>query len=325
MDSVIVDTAAPHVPVLRPMRAVLVAFGVLTFLAVAALLVRPETTDRFFAWTIRPPLTAAFLGAAYLAGCTLVVLSLRATAWVYARAAIVTFTVFTVLTLLATLVHLDVFHLDDDRTVARGAAWFWLAVYCVVPVVLLVLLVLQARTVGTHPARARPLPRLLAVALLAEGAVMLVVGVVLFVAPGALAGWPWALAPLSSRAVGAWLIAFGLAAALAVVEGDLTRLRAPAVAYLVFGVAELVVLMRFAGSLAWDDGATWAYLAFLVLVVATAAVGVRLSALPARPQLERPAGGGPGARRGGGRLATACDAFLRAGSAQGSFPEEVDP
>jgi hypothetical protein len=279
MDSVIVDAAAPYVPVLRPMRALLVVFGVLTLLAVAALFVRPETTDRFFAWTIQPPLTAAFLGAAYLAGCTLVVLSLRATAWVHARAAIVTILVFTVLTLLATLVHLDLFHLDDGQVVARGAAWFWLVVYCLVPVALLVLLVLQARTAGTDPARSRPLPRLLVVALLAEGGVMLVVGAVLFVAPGALAGWPWPLAPLSSRAVGAWLIAFGLAAALAVAEGDVARLRAPAAAYLVFGLAEIAVLARFAGDLTWD-AATWAYLAFLVLVVVTAAAGVRLGARP---------------------------------------------
>lgn len=279
MDSVIVESAAPHVPVLRPMRAVLAAFGVLTLLAVAALFVRPETTDRFFAWTIKPPLTAAFLGAAYLAGSTLVVLSLRAAAWVHARAAIVTILVFTLLTLLATLVHLDLFHLDDDHAVARGAAWFWLVVYCVVPAVLLVLLMLQARAPGSHPARARPLPRPLAAALLAEGAVMLVVGAVLFVSPGTLARWPWPLAPLSSRAVGAWLIAFGLAAVLAVAEGDLARLRAPAVAYLVFGLAEIAVLARFAGDLTWD-AAAWAYLAFLVLVVVTAAAGVRLGARP---------------------------------------------
>src|SRR5919199_1250755 len=116
----IVTTAAPHVPVLRPMRALLVVFGVLTLLAVAALFVRPETTDRYFAWTIKPPVTAAFLGAAYLAGCTLVVLSLRAVAWAHARAAVVTILVFTVLTLVATVVHLDRFHLQVDRPAARG-------------------------------------------------------------------------------------------------------------------------------------------------------------------------------------------------------------
>ncbi len=276
VDCWIVDTTAPHVPVLRPVRGLLVVFGVLTFLAVAALFVRPETTDRYFAWTIRPPLTAAFLGGAYLAGLTLVVLSLRASAWVHARAAIATILVFTVLTLIATLAHIDRFHLAAGGPAARAAAWFWLAVYVVVPVVMVVLLVLQYRAPGTHPARTRPLPRWLTVLLLAEGVTMFAVGTVLFVSPG-LIGWPWPLSALTSRAIGAWLVSFGLAAGLAVAERDLDRLRAPTIAYLVFGVAELAALARFADTLAWDDPAAWVYLGALVLVVLTGAAGVRLA------------------------------------------------
>ena len=269
--------AAPHVPVLRPMRVVLVVFGVLTLLAVAALFARPETTDRFFAWTINPPLTAAFYGAAYLAGFTLVVLSLRADAWVHARAAVVTIFIFTVLSLAATLAHNDRFHFGSSAPVARGAAWFWLGVYVVVPVVLVVLLVLQARTPGTHPERARRIPRLLAAALAVEGTVLLAVGVVLFARPGLLSAWPWPLTPLTSRVVGAWLVSFGIAAWLAVYEGDLVRLRAPAVAYLVFGLAEIAALLRYASTISWQKAASWVYLTFLVLVVLTAAAGVLLT------------------------------------------------
>jgi hypothetical protein len=273
----IVTTAAPHVPVLRPMRAVLVAFGVLTLLAVAALFVRPETTDRFFAWTVTPPLTAAFYGAAYLAGFTLVVLSLRADAWAHARAAVVTIFIFTVLSLVATLAHGDRFHFRSSAPMARGAAWFWLAVYVVVPVVLVVLLVLQARTPGTHPERAGRPPRLLAAVLAVEGTVLFAVGVVLFARPGLLAAWPWPLTPLTSRVVGAWLVSFGIAAWLAVYEGDLARLRAPAIAYLVFGLAEIVALLRYASTISWQKAGSWVYLAFLVLVVLTAAAGVLLT------------------------------------------------
>lgn len=269
-------TGTAHVPVLRPMRALLVVFGVLTFLAVAALFVRPDTTDRYFAWTIKPPLSAAFLGAAYLAGCVLVVLSLRAVEWAHARAGVLTILVFTVLTLVATLVHLDRFHLQEGGPAARAAAWFWLAVYVSVPVVMVVLLTLQQRAAGTDPGRAEPLPRWLAVALAAEGAVMFVVGAVLFVRPLTL-GWPWALSALTSRAIGAWLVSFGLAAGLAVAEADLPRLRAPALAYLVFGLAELAVVLRYAGSLAWGSAPVLAYVVVLVLVTATAAAGVRLT------------------------------------------------
>jgi hypothetical protein len=273
---VIVTTAVPHVPVLRPTRALLVVFGVLTFLAVAALFVRPDTTDRYFAWTIQPPLTAAFLGAAYLAGCTLVLLSLRAVAWAHARAAVVTILVFTVLTLVATLAHLDRFHLQAGGAPARAAAWFWLAVYVSLPVVIVVMLAVQQRIEGPHPQRARPMPRWLAVALAVEGGVMFGVGALLFVRPGTIA-WPWPLSPLTSRAIGAWLVAFGLAAGLAVAEADLPRLRAPAVAYIVLCLGEIVALLRFAGSLDWSSPAAWVYAAFLVLATATAAAGVRLT------------------------------------------------
>ena len=91
------------------------------------------------------------------------------------------------------------------------------------------------------------------------------VGVVLFVRPGALAAWPWALSALTSRAIGAWLISFGIAAGAALVEGDLGRLRAPAIAYLVFAVAELLAVLRYRSTLAWDTAPAWLYLAFLVL------------------------------------------------------------
>jgi hypothetical protein len=272
--------AVQHVPVLRPTRVLLVAFGVLTLLAVAALFVRPDTTDQFFAWTIKPPLTAAFLGAAYAAGFTLVLLSLRSEAWVHARAAILTIFVFTVLTLIASLAHLDRFHLDVPTAFPRYAAWFWLTVYVVIPIALVVLLTLQARAPGTHPPRARPLPRPLAVALAVEGAVMLAAGIALFVRPGWLSAWPWPLSPLTSRIIGAWLVSFGVAALAAVAEADLGRLRAPAIAYLVFAVAELFALLRYRSTLAWDTAPAWLYLGFLVLVGVTAAVGVRLSAGP---------------------------------------------
>jgi hypothetical protein len=142
---------------------------------------------------------------------------------------------------------------------------------------MVVLLALQQRADGVHPPRDGALPRWLAVALSVEGAVMFAVGALLFVRPGTISAWPWPLSPLTSRAIGAWLVSFGLAAGFAVVEGDLPRLRAPAVAYLVFGLAEVAALLRFAGSLAWGSAAVWLYVAFLLLVTATAAAGVRLT------------------------------------------------
>src|ERR671917_1489943 len=114
--------------VLPATRKVLVAFAVLTLLAANQLLVVASFTDRYFAWTISARPTSAFLGAAYAAGFVLSVLALRQDRWRDVRVPLVTVTVFTVLTLIPTMIHLHVVHLWDGGWASRVAAWVWLAI-----------------------------------------------------------------------------------------------------------------------------------------------------------------------------------------------------
>jgi hypothetical protein len=267
----------------RATRALLVGFVVLTALATNQLYVLSTHTDAYFAWTIKPPLTAAFLGAGYAAGLVLVVLGLRARAWADARIAVVTVAVFSTLTLLATVLHRDRFHFSADGAIARFAAWFWLAIYIVVPVALIVLAVLQQRRPGIDPPRRHPLPALLAGTFALQGLVMLVVGVALYVKPStARSLWPWTLTPLTARAVAAWLIAFGAAAVLTLVERDIDRLAAGAVAYTVFGVLQLLALPRYGDVARWDSPAGIGYLVVLISVVPVGLAGCWLVAGLAR-------------------------------------------
>jgi hypothetical protein len=261
-------------PVTTGMRVLLVAFTALTVLAFVALDVLAAHTADFFAWTIDPPTTAAFLGSGYAAGTLLVALTLRTRAWTNARVAVLTVLVFTVLTLGATLLHLDKFHFGADGVVARAAAWFWLAVYLVVPVAMAVLVVLQRRAPGADPPAGPPMPSWLALVLAAQGTLLIAVGLALYVAPATAAAlWPWPLTPLTARAVAAWLLAFGIAAALAIGERDLGRLELPAAAYTALGTLQLVTVVRFAGELRWASPTAWAYVAVLVTVVATGGYG----------------------------------------------------
>jgi hypothetical protein len=258
----------------RGTKALLGVFVALTAVATNQLYVLSGSTDAYFSWTIRPALTAAFLGAGYAAGCVLVVLGLRSRSWAQARAAVVTVAVFATLTLTATLLHLDKFHFHSGGTIARFAAWFWLAVYVVVPVALIVVAVRQQRAPGADPPRRHPVPVWLVGAFAVQGLIMLVVGVALFVAPStATTLWPWTLTPLTARVVAAWLVAFGVAAALTLIERDLDRLAAGAVAYTVFGVLELLALLRFLDVPRWDSVAGIAYLVLLVSVVPVGAAG----------------------------------------------------
>ena len=260
------------------MRVLLGIFGLLTALAVGVLYVLAPTTDRTFAWTIQPPLTAAFLGAGYAAGFVLVSLSLRDSVWAHSRLAVLTIFVFVVLTLTATLLHRDRLHNAPEFArsdfLAHAAAWFWLTVYLVVPVAMLVMLVLQERVPGSDPVPRHPVPSALRAALGTESVVLLAVGIPLFIRPTTATDlWPWALTPFTARVVGAWLVAFGLAAALAAVSGDLHQLRTAAVAYTVFGALVLLAVARFRATLDWGQPSAWIFLACALGVVATGAAG----------------------------------------------------
>jgi hypothetical protein len=261
-------------PVTAAMRVLLVAFTALTVLGFVALDVLAAHTADLFAWTIEPPVTAAFLGSGYAAGTLLVALTLRTRAWTNARVAVLTVLVFTVLTLGATLLHLDKFHFGAEGLIARGAAWFWLVVYLVVPPALLVLLVVQRRAPGADPPARFPMPGWLALVLAVQGTLMIAVGVALYVDPGTAATlWPWPLTPLTARAVASWLVAFGIAAALAIGERDLGRLELPAAAYTVLGTLQLVTVARFAGEVRWGSPAAGLYVAALATVVASGGYG----------------------------------------------------
>ena len=269
------------------MRVLLGAFAVLTALATVSLFILSNTTEQTFAWTIQPPLTAAFIGAGYAAGFLLVVLSLRVRTWVDVRMSVLTIFAFVVLTLVATLLHINRLHFDDDfgglGLFAKGAAWFWLAVYIVVPVAMLVLIVAQERAPGADPPMAHPVPPLLRAALGVESAVLLVVGAPMFIAPTtATTLWPWQLTPFTTRIIAAWLLAFGLATALAAVAGDLQRLRTAAIAYTAFGGLVLVAVLRFPGTLDWSDPMTWAFVAVAAAVAITGAAGWRAAPTPPR-------------------------------------------
>jgi hypothetical protein len=267
--------SSEHRRLLPSMSLLLLVFSVLTALGATSLYLLPEETDRLFAWTIQPPLTAAFLGGGYLAGCVLVVLSRRDPVWAHNRNPLLTILLFTAVSLLATLLHLDRFHFGEGPATAQFAAWLWLVVYVVVPIALLVLLLPQERAPGADPPPRRPVPVVLRAALGVQSLLMLTAGTVLLVAPAAADDvWPWTLTPLTARAVSAWLIAFGAATALAAAgRDDLRRLRTATVAYAVFGVAQLVSLLRFRDTVAWDRPVAWVLTATMLSLAATGVAG----------------------------------------------------
>jgi hypothetical protein len=259
--------------VVRPQIAGLRRFYCVAMVLVASVgvfsFVLSESTARLFAWPIKPPLTAAFLGANYWAAFFLAFFSARERVWGRARITYAVSIVFTSLTLLATLLHRDKIQFDN----ANG--WLWLVVYLVVPPWLLVLLPLQLREPGHEPARTMPLEWWLFPVMGVQAAVVLVIGAALWVAPSRAGSlWPWPLTPLTARAVGAWLLALAAGLAVSMWERARLRVRVAVVTYAAMPLLQLVALARFSGTPNWDGAGAWLYVVFLLSILFLGAFGI---------------------------------------------------
>src|SRR5688500_5990282 len=145
-------------PLIPAMSRLLLLAGGLVLLVGITLNLLPEQTARFFAWTIDPPLTAAFLGGGYWSSFALEYLAARHRVWARSRIAVPAVFVFTTLTLTATLLHIDRFHLGGDfEAITRIGTWTWTVFYAIVPPLLLLLWIVQLRVPGGDPSRVAPI------------------------------------------------------------------------------------------------------------------------------------------------------------------------
>jgi hypothetical protein len=258
------------------MRLWLVADSVIVLIAGLQLFVLADHTNQFFAWTIVPPLTATFLGSGYWASLPLLILSSRQETWAHARLAFFGVLAFNLLTLVATLLHLERFHIADPNPIALIAAWIWLIVYVVFPPAMIALIMIQIRVPGNEPPRAAPLAQWFRLVLGVQAASLLGFGIVLFLAPTALP-WAWSLTPLTGRAIAAWLVGIGIIAAECVWENDGARIKAGLLSYAIFGALSIFSLARYASSINWSSPVTIAYLIFIISMIIVGGYGWQIT------------------------------------------------
>jgi len=257
-----------------PARWILLVASILVFLVGIQLFLLTNATERFFAWTIQVPLTAAFLGAAYWSSFVMEYYASRQRIWVHARIAIPAVLIFTGITLIISLIHLDLFHLNEPSIVTRFLTWGWLAVYAVVPPAMIIALFYQVRIPGLDPPRQHRLPTWFRALLVVHALLLLPVGVTLLAAPSLSPHlWPWALTPLTARAVGAWLVGIGIAAVQSVGENDWRRIQPATMSYATFGVLELIALARYPANVNWGSIAAWVFLFFVVTALGAGLYG----------------------------------------------------
>jgi hypothetical protein len=211
----------------------------------------PSHAEADYAWAVTPPITPAFMGAGYLAGCVATALvACVARSWRSLRMLALPLLVLAMTMLAATLLHADRFRWGYAPT------WIWTGVYALVP--LGVTLLWRRQEHSGSPA-AHPALRLLRACSWTLGAILAVVGVLLFAVPSAIADvWPWPITELTARVLAGWYLM--VATALIVCAATLRRPHE--------------VVIPYATLLTW----TTLLLALPVLHPDDAASGMRLAA-----------------------------------------------
>jgi peptidoglycan/LPS O-acetylase OafA/YrhL len=253
-----------------PIAAWRLAFRVSALLALIAgllLFAGATRTDEYFSWTIDPPQTAAFLGASYWSAAVLFTWASTQRSWRNLRIAVWPELAVAVVLLVATYMHLDKFH--DDLF-----GYFWVSVYAIAAPVL-IYLIASTRAVGEGDGSdgRLPMPAALRIALGAQALVFGVYAIGLFVTPSGFDGaWPWALTPLTARAIAAFLLGFALAAAIALRTGGLERFRGAALTYAVLGLLQLAGAALHSSDFT-DGAALPLFAAFFASVLAVGVAG----------------------------------------------------
>ena len=236
----------------------------------------PGLADTDYAWSIKPPVNAAFIGAGFLAGTLATGLVLRfATHWRSLSTLPPALWVLATTLFAATLIHEDRFKWDYPPT------WVWLFVYGAVPLAVPFLVARQRRVAEPVPPADTRLN--LVRALSAVFGVAIIAGAVaLYVAPVEVGEhWPWALTPLLGRAVAAWYALFGT-----MLLTCAWQLRQPSEALIPYAtLGSWCVLLLTLPLLHPDDvSGAGAWIAFMVALLALSAYALRV-AWPERRKL----------------------------------------
>ncbi len=258
-------------------RSTRVAVGFLLGLAIlnaGFLYFLPARAATGYAWAIRPPISAAFLGAGYLAGVVATALTVfAARRWRSIQPLAFALLTLSIGLLAATLLHTGRFRWGYPPT------WVWIAVYALAPVGV-VILARRQRANTIRPATADPRLRLLRGLSLTCGALMLAGAVALFAFPADLGRhWPWPLTTLLAQAIAAWIAM--IAAALLWCAYDLRRADEALIPYATLGAWCLALLALpglHAGQVTRTGAPLTIYVGALIALLALAGLGVARAA-----------------------------------------------
>jgi hypothetical protein len=192
----------------------LVAFPLLYFF--------PSDTGNWWAWGIRPSMTALIMGAGYSAGAYFFVRVAGAGRWHRVHIGFLPITAFTAFLGVATIIYWDRF--DHDHV----AFWLWTGLYFTTPFLVPLAWLRNRRTdPGTlESADDRYVPRPVRTAVIAAGLLQFAIAVVLIASPSTMVDiWPWTLTELAAATLGAWFALPGVTALMMGIDGRWSAIR----------------------------------------------------------------------------------------------------
>lgn len=228
-------------PFTRIVGAVVIVILVFAWIVLYLL---PTQTDHRFAWTIAPTMTAMVMGAGYGSAVYFFLRLLAERRWHRVTLGFFPITVFTWMMLGATFLHWDRFHHGS----LPFRMWFW--IYLITPVLVpAVWLINRRRDPRTLEVRDAQFPRWVRSAMIVIGVGMLGIAAWLYVWPeSAIGTWPWALTPLTSRAMAAFVALPGVAWLAIAADGRWSAARV-----MLTTVALGLILLLVAVARAWDE------------------------------------------------------------------------
>jgi hypothetical protein len=241
-------------------------------IAGVALLAWPGSTPSFFSWPLGPEPAAALVGGLYVASTVTFGFAL-ARSWVEGRGLVVASLGLTVPTLVATIVHRNVFDFS------RPAAVAWLVIFASAPIAFVAML--AGLPVGATPHQRPPSPPLVRILAGLMAVAFAATAIALWVDPRGGAGWlPFAPPPMSGRFLGAWVAFVSLLAAWAAVR-PASEARVAGIGLASFGVGAVAGGLREAGALD-PAGRVVAFFVVWAIVAIAGAVTLRASQSVAR-------------------------------------------
>jgi hypothetical protein len=190
-------------PITKIVAALVIPFLVLAFLI---LYLFPQESGQRFAWEINPYIMDIYMGAGYLGGSFLFLITLIGKRWHRVSAGFPAVTGFTIMMLIATILHWSRFDIN------HFPFQLWLILYVVTPV-LVPWLWLRNRV--TDPKVPEPgdvvMPAFVRVGVRLVGLALLLVSITSFIWPTVLIQvWPWTLTPLTARVLMGWGVLLGV-------------------------------------------------------------------------------------------------------------------